>query len=74
MNIAFEFRSSCSQDDAKILNPTGDPVVDSYRPRTELGRKLLAIRRAYVLAGGRLIDGEALDAEIALRRGGVADA
>lgn len=53
---------------------TGDPVVDRYHPRTELGRKLLALRRAYVTAGGHLLDGKALDAEVQLRRGGVADA
>lgn len=53
---------------------TGDPVVDNYRPRTELGRKLLALRRAYVTTGGQLLDGDALDAEVQLRRGGVADA
>lgn len=35
---------------------TGDPVVDNYRPRTELGRKLLALRRTYVTTGGQLLD------------------
>lgn len=53
---------------------TGDTVVDNYRPRTELGRKLLALRRAYVTTGGQLLDGTALDTEVQLRRGGVADA
>jgi hypothetical protein len=53
---------------------TGDSVVDNYQPRTELGRKLLALRRAYVIAGGLLLDGDALDAEVQLRRGGIADA
>lgn len=53
---------------------TGDHVVDNYRPRTELGRKLLALRRAYVTTGGQLLDGDALDAEMRLRRGSVADA
>ncbi len=49
---------------------TGDPVVDTYRPRTELGRKLIALRRAYVTTGGQLLDSDALDAEIRSRRGG----
>ena len=53
---------------------TGDHVVDNYLPRTELGRKLLALRRAYVTTGGHLLDGNALDAEVQLRRGGVVDA
>jgi hypothetical protein len=53
---------------------TGDAVVDNYRPRTELGRKLIALRRAYVTTGGQLLDCDGLDAEIQLRRGGVVDA
>ena len=52
---------------------TGDSVVDSYHPRTELGRKLLALRRAYVTTGGQLLDGKALDVEVQLRRGGAVD-
>lgn len=52
---------------------TGDHVVDNYQPRTELGRKLLALRRAYVTTGGQLLDGDALDAEMRLRRGSVVD-
>ncbi|MDE2388976.1 MAG: hypothetical protein KGN35_07855 [Betaproteobacteria bacterium] len=52
---------------------TGDTVVDNYRPRTELGRKLLALRRAYVTSGGQLLDGDALDVEVRSRRGGVVD-
>lgn len=53
---------------------TGDTVVDKYRPRTELGRRLLALRRTYVTNGGQLLNGAALDAEVQLRRGGVVDA
>lgn len=53
---------------------TGDAVVDNYRPRTELGRKLIALRRAYVTTGGQLLNGDGLDAEMQLRRGGVVDA
>lgn len=55
-------------------NITGDVVVDNYLPRTELGRKLLALRRAYVTSGGQLLDSDALDVELQLRRGGVVDA
>lgn len=53
---------------------TGDTVADNYRPRTELGRKLLALRREFVAAGGQLLDAEALDDEIELRRGGITNA
>jgi hypothetical protein len=48
---------------------TGDPVVDDYRPRTDLGRDLLARRRAYVRGGGKLIGWEEIEAEVAERRG-----
>lgn len=41
-------------------SPTGDVVVDNYTPRTELGRKLLAIRKAYLAEGGRLLEMEVL--------------
>lgn len=41
-----------------------DPVVDSYNPQTELGKKLISIRRAYVISGGKLLDEEELDAEM----------
>jgi len=51
--------------------PTGDPVVDDYQPRTDLGRDLIALRRAYVRGGGKLFSWEEIEAEVAQRRGGV---
>ncbi len=53
--------------------PTRDSLIDTYQPRTELGKRLLALRRSYVMAGGRLLDPDALDEEARLRRGGVSD-
>ena len=50
-----------------------DPL-DHYVPRTELGRRLLALRRTYVQGGGRLLSWDEIDAEVRLRRGGVTDA
>jgi hypothetical protein len=47
----------------------GDVVSDTYCPRTVLGKRLLALRRAYVMRGGKLLDDAALDAEIRRRRG-----
>jgi hypothetical protein len=52
---------------------TGDAVVDHYQPRTELGRRLIELRRAYVEGGGKLLSWEEIDAESRERRGGVAD-
>jgi|GEM_PF-3019773 len=62
--VCLEHDSLCSK---RIL--TGDSVVDNYRPRTELGIRLLALRRDYVVNGGQLLDGDALDVEIQMRRG-----
>ena len=54
---------------AASIKKTGDVVSDTYRPRTALGERLLALRRAYVLKGGELLDDAALEAEIKRRRG-----
>jgi hypothetical protein len=57
-----------------IISPiVGDLLVDTYRPRTELGRKLLELRREYIHSGGKLLSWEGLDEEMRLRRGGVPD-
>lgn len=51
----------------------GDQIVDQYQPRTDLGRKLIELRQAYILGGGKLLSWEELDEEIRQRRGGVPD-
>jgi hypothetical protein len=48
---------------------TGDMVSDTHCPRTALGKRLLALRRAYVMKGGKLLDENALAAEIKRRKG-----
>ncbi len=48
--------------------------LPDYRPKTELGKRLLALRRSYIANGGRLLSAEELDEELRLRRGGVGDA
>jgi len=50
-----------TDDPVVVTDVTGDPVVDNYQPRTELGRMLINLRREYVAAGGQL--GDADDAE-----------
>ena len=52
---------------------TGDAVVDRYQPRTELGHKLIELRRAYVESGGKLMTWDEINAEVREHRGGVAD-
>ena len=48
--------------------------MPGYRPRTELGEKLLALRQAYIASGGQLLSADALDEELRSRRGGLSDA
>jgi len=52
---------------------TGDAVTDHYQPRTELGRKLIELRRANGRDGDKLLSCDELDEEMRQRRGGVAD-
>ena len=52
---------------------TGDAVVDHYQPRTELGRKLIELRRAYIQSGGKLMTQDEINEEVRRRRGGVSD-
>lgn len=52
--------------------PVGrDMVAELFKPKSELGRQLLALRRSYVENGGKLLDTEAFDRELRQRRGGV---
>lgn len=53
-----------------MARPLTDSVSKDYLPRTLLGIRLLALRRAYVANGGRLINAEQLDGEMRIRRGG----
>ena len=52
------------------FNRTGDALVDSYKPRSEIGRRILALRKAYIEGGGRLMSPEEIGAEVRSRRGG----
>ncbi len=40
-----------------------------YMPKTPLGKNLWALRQKYISEGGRLIDWEELEKEVALRKG-----
>ena len=50
---------------------TDNEIPAEYHARTDLGRKLIAIRRAYIENGGSLLDEHGVDVEIRARRGGV---
>ncbi|MFQ3611054.1 MAG: hypothetical protein SNJ72_06095 [Fimbriimonadales bacterium] len=49
-------------------------MLPFYQPRTELGRRLLELRRAYISKGGRLLSVDEVEEEVHSRRGGAEDA
>lgn len=71
--LPYHYSAPVSVSINSVSSITGDAVVDYYQPRTELGKKLLALRREYVINGGRLLAESELADEIHLRRGGVLD-
>lgn len=46
--------------------------VPVWKPKTEAGRKLLALREQFIKAGGELLDSEGITEELRSRRGGLA--
>jgi len=55
---------------------TSPPIdaIDAYEPRTELGKELLALRRAHLEeSGDELLDWSGIEKEVASRRGGRGD-
>ena len=50
-----------------------DDLVNRYEPRTEIGRKAMAARRAYIKGGGKLMDQDEINEEVRRRRGGVGE-
>ncbi len=65
--------SDASDDLSQHAHPNGAQVRRSSQiePRTELGRKLIAIRRRIEESGEPLLDWDGLERELAERRGGV---
>jgi hypothetical protein len=48
-----------------------DPIVRDYSPKTSLGAALLQLRKLYLTHGGKWLNWEEIEAEVAARRGGV---
>jgi hypothetical protein len=53
-------------------SPT-DRLVDECRPRTKIGRLVLAARKAYIESGGKLLNFDEINAEVRSRRAGLSD-
>jgi hypothetical protein len=60
-------------DETPAAAVSADLVVERFEPRSELGRKLRALRRKYVEAGGKLLTADEIEAEVRERRGGLQD-
>jgi hypothetical protein len=50
-----------------------EDVLDHFEPRTELGKKLVALRAAIILSGVTMLDDDEIAAELADRRGGLSE-
>jgi hypothetical protein len=62
-----------SWDVHRRLNVLSAAHRAEYQPRTELGKRLMAIRRSYIENGGRLLNDEELAEKLREQRGGVRD-
>ena len=62
--------SYAMKTDTEISTIEGTREPESFKPRTPLGRKLLAIRNRIIAAGLPLLTREEIEKEIADRRGG----
>ncbi|MDR2127769.1 MAG: hypothetical protein LBP52_01685 [Burkholderiaceae bacterium] len=63
----------CENIDTKIVIGSGDLAAREYQPRTAFGQRLMALRRAYLEEGGKLLDEDGLEDELRRRRGGIGD-
>jgi hypothetical protein len=70
--IYLNFSTSASFLSPMLPERARDSVLQEFKPKTPLGERLLALRRAYVEKGGELLDAEGLAGELRQRRGGQA--
>jgi hypothetical protein len=54
---------------APVEPPAADALIEHYQPRTELGRKLIELRQAYLASGGKLMTQDEILADVRQRRG-----
>jgi len=50
-----------------------DPIAEIFKPKTELVKRFLELRQAYVKNGGKLLDTHELELEMRVRRGGLSN-
>lgn len=74
LNLALGYEAGNALTTSPAISVPSQDWAHAFQPRTGLGKKLLALRQAYVAGGGRLMSAIALDEELRHRRGGVDDA
>jgi hypothetical protein len=55
------------------LEESEPPPKEEFKPRTPLGRELWELRKRIVASGEPLLDADAIEREVAERRGGVSE-
>lgn len=73
-NLAIRYEAGTALTTGSHVSAEREDWLVGFQPRTGLGKKLLALRLAYIARGGRLMSAAALDDELRQRRGGVDDA
>jgi len=73
-NLTIGYEAGNALTTGSYMSSKGEDLLNGFHPRTELGKKLLALRQAYVASGGRLMSAAGLDDELRHRRGSVEDA
>lgn len=78
LGIGFNYplgtSSTFTMETTELPKIVRDAVAEAFKPKTEFGKRLLALRRAYVEKGGKLLADDELDEELRQRRGGVTNA
>jgi hypothetical protein len=74
VNWAIRYEAGTAVTTGSHVSLKGEDWTVGFQPRTGLGKKLLALRQAYVASGGQLMSATALDDALRHLRGGVDDA
>lgn len=74
LSLAVGYEAGYALTTRSHVSTLDEASLVGFQPRTELGKKLMALRQAYVASGGRLMSASALDEDLRHRRGGVGDA
>jgi hypothetical protein len=74
LDLTIGYEAGNALTTGSYVSSKSEDWLSGFQPRTGLGKKLLALRQAYVDGGGRLMSAAVLDDELCHRRGSVEDA